>query len=110
MESETIMLATMILGAIGSALKIMFDYLDKKSMREEKTKVEQEKIKAEAAVRASVVGIERYKKTMTASESRLLSDAIKEAAQEEDVDDFLSEQVDNVTKKKGTRFFNPEKI
>lgn len=110
MESETVLIVTMILGAVGSAVKIAFDYLEKKSIREEKTKLEQEKIKAEAAVRASVVGIERFKKTMTASDSKLLSQTIKEAALEESADDFLNEQVNNITKRGGTRFFDPRKI
>ena len=110
MESETVLIVTMILGAIGSAVKIAFDYLEKKSIREEATKLQQEKIKAEAAVRASVVGIERFKKTMTASDSELLSQSIKEAALEEAADDFLTEQVETITKRGGTRFFDPKKI
>ena len=118
MEDAT--LYTLILsgiGAIGTAIKIYLDYKSKKDALERADKAEARnheleliRVKSEAALRASVVGIERHKKTMTVEGQLALAKAIQDAAIEESAEDFLQHHVDSITKKAGTKFYNPEEL
>ena len=118
MEDAT--LYTLILsgiGAIGTAIKIYVDYKGKKDALERADKAEARehelkliKVKSDAAMRATVVGIERHKKTMTPESQLALAKAIQDAAIEESAEDFLSEHVSKITKKAGTAFYSPEEL
>jgi len=106
-----------VIGAIGSAIKIYVDYkrnqnaLDRADMAEVRAhELNLIKTKAEAALRASVVGIERHKKTMTPESQLALSKSIQDAAIEESAEDFLSAHVDKITKKAGTEFYSPAEL
>jgi hypothetical protein len=103
--------------AIGSVVKMYFDYKTKKDAldranhaEEMATQIELAKIKAEAAVRANVVGLERVKSSLGDEASKTISQSIHIAAEEEDAAEYLKSQVFEITKESGTRFFNPKKI
>lgn len=118
MESETwVVIITLIVGAIGSGLKMFFDWRAKKAAAEQAHELRLAKLEAEAAqkraetaLQASIVGIERHKKTMTEDDAKLLAKAIQDAAVEEDVEDHLQQNVVLITERKGTKFFSPDAI
>ena len=106
-----------VIGAIGSGIKIYVDYKRNKNALDRADKAEVRahelnliKTKSEAALRASVVGIERHKKTMTPEGQLALAKAIQDAAIEESAEDFLSEHVSEITKKAGTQFYSPAEL
>ena len=117
---EDVTLYTLVLsgiGAAGSAIKMYFDHLAKRDARDEKDKAEARaheleliKVKTDAAIRATVVGIERHKKTMTPEMSNALSKAIQDAAIEEEAEGLLQDHVADITEIKGTRFYSPKKL
>lgn len=105
------------IGAIGSFVKMYIDYRAKKDALEEKDRAEARaheleliKAKSDAAVRATVVGIERHKKTMTPEDQLALAQAIQDAAIEESAEDFLNQHVNTITKTAGTKFYSPKKL
>jgi hypothetical protein len=105
------------IGAVGTAIKIYVDYKRNKNALDRADKAEARahelnliKTKSDAALRASVVGIERHKKTMTLEGQLALAKSIQDAAIEESAEDFLSESVDKITKKAGTKFYSPEEL
>lgn len=118
MEDATLYtLILAVLGAIGSAIKMVIDYRAKKDALDRADKAEARnheldliKTKSQAALRASVVGIERHKKTMTPEGQLALAKAIQDAAIEESAEDFLSEHVSKITKKAGTKFYSPVEL
>lgn len=105
------------IGALGSAIKIYFDYRAKKDALELAEKERQRahelellKAKSDAGLRATIVGIERHKQTMTPEQRLLLNQAIQDAALEESAEDLIKHHVNEITKLKGTKFFNPEEL
>ena len=101
----------------GSAIKIYLDYRAKADALERADRAEARsheleliKVKSDAAVRATVVGIERHKKTMDVDAQKALAKAIQDAAIEESAEGFLSEHVAAITKNKGTKYYNPEEL
>lgn len=105
------------IGAAGTAVKIIIDYRAKKDAMDRAEKAEARaheleliKTKSQAAIRASIVGIERHKKTMTVEGSRALAKAIQDAAIEESAEEFLSEHVEQITTKAGTKFYSPAEL
>lgn len=125
MEGETILaIAIAVTGAIGSALVKFFDWkknqaaqLAAEHQAQRVHELELAKMKAEAAqklsdtaLRASIVGIERHKRTMTPEGQVALAKAIQDAAIEESAEDHLNQHVDKITKKTGTQFYSPEEL
>lgn len=124
MESEAgiaaetwLAIVTIIVGAIGSSIKMFFDWRAKRDAAKQAHELKLAKLEAEAAqkraetaLQASIVGIERHKKTMTEEDAKLLAKAIQEAAIEENVEDHLQLNVNEITKRKGTKFYSPEAI
>ena len=105
------------IAGVGSAIKIYIDYKGKKNALDRADKAEARnheleliKAKSDAALRASVVGIERHKKTMTPEAQKALAKCIQDAAIEESAEDFLSKHVNQITKAKGTEFYSPEAL
>ncbi len=125
MEGETwLAIAIAVTGAIGSGIKIFFDWRKARDLQnvadhaaDREHELEMAKLQAEAtqklsetALRASIVGIERHKKTMTPDQQKLLTLAIQDAAIEESCEGHLSEHVLKITERKGTKFYSPEAI
>lgn len=125
MAGETwLAIVVAIIGAVGSAIKMFFDWRKARDMQEAADQAAQRthelelaKLHAEAAqklsetaLRASIVGIERHKKTMTLEQSQNLAQSIKDAAIEESVQGHLSEHVLKITERKGTRFYSPDAV
>lgn len=116
MDATTITAIIFSIGAAaGSLIKIYIDYKAKKNALDRADKAEARnheleliKAKSDAAVRATVVGIERHKKTMTPEASKALAKSIQDAAIEESAEDFLNQHVEKITETKGTRFYSPE--
>jgi hypothetical protein len=103
--------------AIGSVIKMYLDYRTKKDALDRADHAEQRaqeielaKIKADAAVRANIVGFERRKQHMPEEERKLLAQSIHLAAEEEDAADYLKTQVMEITERSGTQFFDPKKL
>ncbi len=125
MEGETwLAIIVAVIGAIGSGIKMFFDWRKARDLQEVADRAAQRehdlelaKLQAQAAqklsetaLRASIVGIERHKRTMTLEQSLSLSQAIQDAALEEDVEGHLSAHVLKITEQKGTKFYSPEAI
>ena len=109
MSPEAIALIT---GAIGAAIKMYLDYRKARDEKERADRAEERsheleliQVKSDAAIRATIVGIERHKKTLTAEEQRRLAASIQEAAVEESAEDHLNSRVLEVTKRRGTRYY-----
>jgi len=95
---------------IGSMIKMYIDYRKIQAAEAREHELKMLHAKSEAALRASIVGVERHKKTMTSDSQLELAKAIRDAAIEESAEDHLLTHLDQITNTRGTQFYNPKKI